>query len=49
MDVKTGLPVKAIRNIKEDTYSYYDEVVFNHEENKILSKRKGEQIVPENP
>jgi len=48
MDTKTGLPVKAIRNIKEDTYTFYDEVIFNHEENKITSKRKGEQTVPDN-
>jgi hypothetical protein len=46
MDIKTGLPIKAIRNIKEDTYLYYDEVVFNREDNTIVSKRKGKQSVP---
>ncbi|MCX7861572.1 MAG: DUF3108 domain-containing protein [Bacteroidales bacterium] len=48
VDYETGLPVKAIRNISEDTYKYYDEVLFNRKENIVISKRKGKVNVPEN-
>lgn len=48
MDAETGLPVKAIRDISEDTYKYYDEVLFNRNENFVVTKRKGKVKVPEN-
>jgi len=44
----TNLPVKAIRNIREGNYRYYDEVEFNREENYIISQRKGKVDVPKN-
>jgi len=47
MDAETGLPVKAIRDITEDTYKYYDEVLFNRTENFVITKRKGKVKVPE--
>jgi hypothetical protein len=47
MDAETGLPVKAIRDISEDTYKYYDEVLFNRKENFVVTKRKGKVKVPE--
>ena len=47
MDAETGLPVKAIRDISEDTYTYYDEVLYNRKENFVLTKRKGKVKVPE--
>jgi hypothetical protein len=47
MDAETGLPVKAIRDISEDTYKYYDEVLFNRNENFVITKRKGKVKVPE--
>lgn len=48
MDAETGLPVKAIRDISEDTYKYYDEVLYNRKENFVVTKRKGKIKVPEN-
>lgn len=48
VDMETDLPIKAIRNISEDTYKYYDEVLFNRKENTVVSKRKGNIPVPEN-
>ncbi len=48
IDANTGLPVKSIRDISEDTYKYYDEVLFNRKENFVITKRKGKVKVPEN-
>jgi len=48
MDAETGLPVKAIRDISEDKYKYYDEVLFNRKDNFVVTKRKGKVKVPEN-
>lgn len=38
-DTKTCLPVKAIRNIKEGNYTYYDEVFYNHKDCVVYSKK----------
>ncbi|MGQ9847231.1 MAG: DUF3108 domain-containing protein [Bacteroidales bacterium] len=48
VDMETDLPIKAIRNITEDNYKYYDEVLFNRKDNTVISKRKGKVSVPEN-
>ncbi len=48
VDKETDLPIKAVRNISEDTYKYYDEVLYNRKENVVISKRKGKVAVPEN-
>jgi hypothetical protein len=48
IDANNGLPVKAIRDITEDTYKYYDEVLYNRKENFVITKRKGKVKVPEN-
>lgn len=48
IDAETYLPVKAIRNISEDSYKFYDEVLFNRKENIVISDRKGKVKVPEN-
>ena len=44
----TNLPVKAIRNIREGSYRYYDEVLFNQEEMYVVSQRNGKVSVPKN-
>lgn len=41
-------PIKAIRNIKEDDYKYYDEVVYDHKNHKIKSSKTGVKNVPPN-
>ena len=43
-DVK---PIKAIRNVKENNYSAYDEAVFDHETNRVKSNKSGIVEVPE--
>jgi hypothetical protein len=39
-DTKTGLPVKAIRNIKEGNYRFYDEVFYNHKDCVVYSQKR---------
>ena len=51
IDPETDLPFKAIRNIREGSYRYYNEVLFEHEHAdsaKVKSKKSGEHWVPEN-
>lgn len=43
----TNLPVKTIRNIHEGNYKQYNEVMFNHQNNTVIST-SGEHAVPEN-
>lgn len=45
---ETGLPRKSVRNIKEGKYKYYNEVLFDQIENKVLSQKSGEHDVPPN-
>ena len=47
-DPTTNLPKKAIRNIREGNYRYYDEVLFNQDEMYVLSQRNGKVSVPAN-
>lgn len=47
MDPETGLPYKAIRNINEGRYKFYDEVLYDRKRNVVHSQRRGEQPVPE--
>ena len=42
----TNLPDKAIRNIREGSYRYYDEVLFNQDEMYVVSQRNGKVSVP---
>ena len=44
----TNLPEKAIRNIREGGYRYYDEVTYNQKENYVISQRNGKVDVPVN-
>jgi len=47
-DPVTNLPEKAIRNIREGGYRYYDEVIFNQAEMYVVSQRNGKVSVPKN-
>lgn len=40
-DPRTGMPLKAIRDINEGKYKYYNEVIYNRAESVVYSKRKG--------
>jgi len=44
----TGLPVKAIRDIHEGNYKYYNEVTFNRDSNTVVSMKSGIHKMPEN-
>jgi hypothetical protein len=48
IDIPTGLPVKAIRNIREEKYLSYDEVLFYRYNNTISSLKYGIKDVPPN-
>lgn len=48
IDAKTGKPIKSVRDISENNYKYYNEVYFNHNDNKIKSTKSGEHKVPQN-
>lgn len=50
VDIKTDLPVKSIRNIREGRYRYYNEVLFEHgpDSTKIKSQKSGEKYVAAN-
>ncbi len=47
-DPETVLPIKAVRNIKEGGYRYYNELIFLHEEDSVDSQRSGKHHIPEN-
>jgi hypothetical protein len=46
MDPETGLPYKAIRNISEGRYRYYNEVIYNRKNNTVESQLSGTHQVP---
>jgi hypothetical protein len=46
MDPVTGLPMKAIRNISEGNYRYYNEVIYNRDSNTVVSQLSGVHEVP---
>ncbi len=48
IDSETDMPVKAIRNIREGGYKYYNEVLYNRDSSTVLSQRSGVKSVPEN-
>ena len=52
LDTLTGLPVKAIRNIREGNYRNYNEVIFDHSSRQdsciIHSQRSGTKAVDKN-
>ncbi len=48
IDIETGYPIKAIRNIREQKYTYYNEVLFDRKKNVVVSLKSGEHKVPPN-
>lgn len=47
IDVGTNLPVKAIRNISEGRYRYYNEVLYMRDSSQVISKKSGVHNVQE--
>jgi hypothetical protein len=48
VDAKTGLPLKSIRNIKEQKYRWYNETIFYHDVDSVNSIKTGWIAVPDN-
>lgn len=45
-DQATGLPYKAIRDISEGGYKFYNEVFFHHDDTSVYSQKSGKHKVP---
>ena len=48
IDIKTGYPIKASRNIRENNYTLYNEVLFFRDQNYVVSVNSGKKNVPPN-
>ena len=48
VDAETNLPLKAIRDIKENKYRWYNETYFYHNKDSLNSKRTGWRKMPDN-
>jgi hypothetical protein len=48
VDANTGLPLKNIRNIKEQNYRWYNETYFYHDVDSVYSNKTGWIAVPDN-
>ena len=48
VDAQTKLPLKSIRNIKEQKYRWYNETFYYHDVDSIYSYRSGARSVPHN-
>lgn len=46
IDIATGLPIRATRNIKENKYRKFNELIFNRNANKVSSLNTGEHKIP---
>lgn len=48
VDAQTRLPLKSVRNIKEGKYRWYNETLFFHDKDSLLSQKSGWREAPEN-
>jgi hypothetical protein len=48
VDPRTYLPIKSVRNVKEQKYRFYDEVYYDHVKDSIYSLKEGRIKVPNN-
>ncbi|BBE18329.1 ATP-dependent exoDNAse alpha subunit - helicase superfamily I member [Aquipluma nitroreducens] len=48
VDPETYLPVKSVRNVKEQKYRFYDEVTYDHVNDSLFSQKSGRKKVPAN-
>ena len=47
VDSETYLPIKSIRNVKEQRYRFYDEVTYDHVNDSLFSQKSGHKKVPD--
>jgi hypothetical protein len=45
---ESGLPMRSVRNIREQNYRHYEEVIHNQEYDYVISVKKGKEEVPNN-
>ena len=48
VDAETRLPLKSVRNIKEGKYRWYNETLFYHDKDSLLSQKSGWREAPDN-
>ena len=48
VDPKTYLPIKSIRNVREQKYRFYDEVIYDQKNDSLFSLKQGRLKVPNN-
>jgi len=48
VNIATGFPVKSVRNIRESSYTSYNEVLFFREEGFLRSLKSGDKPAPDN-
>jgi hypothetical protein len=48
VDAETRLPLKSVRNIKEGKYKWYNETLFYHDKDSLLSQKSGWREAPDN-
>jgi len=48
VDPKTYLPMKSVRNVREQKYRFYDEVIYDHTNDSVFSLKEGRIKVPNN-
>ncbi len=48
VDPETFLPVRSVRNVKEQKYRFYDEVLYDHVNDSLFSLKAGHIKVPPN-
>ena len=46
VDPETYLPIKSVRNVKEQKYRFYDEVIYDHINDSLFSLKSGRKKVP---
>jgi hypothetical protein len=47
VDPETFLPIKSIRNVREQKYRFYDEVTYDHNNDSLFSQKSGRISVPD--
>ena len=48
VNAQTRLPLKSVRNIKEGKYRWYNETLFFHDKDSLLSQKSGWRAAPDN-
>lgn len=47
VDTETYLPLKSVRNVREQKYRFYDEITYDHQNDSLFSQKSGAKKVPD--